>query len=182
LRLAEMNDTRLDATQVRRYGRQILLDAVGGRGQRALLGAAVSAALPPTTTAAQRADRAATLVALAYLAGAGVGVLHLDGALDQAVSADDLGLLLHADSLGAPTGAAIAAAVGRRSPDVAVQLRSEPPPRARPLELGDHRAAGAALDGAARALWRGASAATAALAALLAGALEPGAASSPRSP
>jgi hypothetical protein len=179
---------RLDDAQVRRYSRQILLDAVGGRGQRALLGGAVAV---PLDGAAE--PRAAALVVLAYLAGAGVGTLALIGEWDAPVTAPELGLLLEAEDLGQPRGPAIARRIAERTPDVrvvatppdgAVWLRlDEPDPPggideddgpfsdSAPAEIFDEGAPlGSPLGEAARsarALWRGGRAATRAIAALL---------------
>lgn len=177
---------------MRRYSRQILLDAVGGRGQRALLGGAVAVSLEGDAE-----TRAAALVALAYLAGAGVGTLAVVGAWEAPVTAAELGLLLEAAELGQPRGPAIAKRIAERTPDVrvvaaapdgAVWLRLDEEEREEEREdvLDDDgndrdgdgdatvarlgHALGDALGEAARsarALWRGGQAATRAIAALL---------------
>jgi hypothetical protein len=162
---------RLDDAQIRRYGRQILLDAIGGKGQRALLASAVRVALDED----DRERLAAAAIALVYLAGAGVGHLHLTGAVLGLVRDDELGLLLGPDELGLPRGPAIARAIAARTPDVQVHLDSAPRlDDLAPLELRldePPTAAAELLAGqggrAARALWRGSAAATAAIAALL---------------
>jgi hypothetical protein len=182
MHLSNRPPPRLDDAQVRRYSRQILLDAVGGRGQRALLAGAVAVPLDGDDEA-----RAAALVALAYLAGAGVGTLALLGEWAAPVTETELGLLLDGDDLGTPRGPAIARRIAERTPDVRVVEQA--PPGAYTLRLGepprsdeeaDGGAAGTAGTGApepgrglgapartARALWRGGRAATEAIAALL---------------
>lgn len=163
---------RLDEARIRRYGRQILLDAVGGIGQRALLAGAVAVPLDGDDE-----QRAAALVAIAYLAGAGVGGIELGGRWETPVEAAELGMLLEGSDLGQPRGPAIARRIAERNPDVRV-VPAGTLAGAVPLQLEerDPRAAGApelaAGDDAAgrggRALWRGGRAATAAIAALLA--------------
>jgi len=64
----------LTETQIDRYSRQIVLPAVGGRGQEALLGCAV---------AIVGTGQLARLTAL-YLAGAGIGRLDVLGLVDDA--------------------------------------------------------------------------------------------------
>lgn len=104
----------LDDAQLRRYARQILLREIGGRGQRALLGATVELDLEP--------DRAAAVVAAAYLAGAGVGRLLLRGGLAPVTPADTA-FLLEPQDVGAPLALALARRIGERTPDVRVDVR-----------------------------------------------------------
>jgi len=72
----------LSEDQIRRYSRHILLPDVGGRGQQRLLAGAVRASVGP--------GRIGELVALTYLAAAGVGTLVLDGDSDGCPTADEL--------------------------------------------------------------------------------------------
>ncbi len=188
---------RLDDERIRRYGRQILLDAVGGRGQRALLCGVVAIELGgddrgkgSDSGADSDEDVASALVALAYLAGAGVGELVLRSSGERwgaQVTRAQLGLLLGAEELGQPLGEAIVRQVAARNPDVRVRWGGAERERGEREELGeivelvlpaasllepligDAAVATASLR-AARAQWRGSAAATAALAALLAGA------------
>ncbi|MBK7534496.1 MAG: hypothetical protein IPI49_03805 [Myxococcales bacterium] len=108
----------LDDAQLRRYARQILLREIGGRGQRALLGATVELDLEP--------DRAAAVVAAAYLAGAGVGRLLLRGGLAPVTPADTA-FLLEPQDVGAPLALALARRIGERTPDVRVDVRADVP-------------------------------------------------------
>ena len=106
----------LDDAQLRRYARQILLREIGGRGQRALLGATVELDLEP--------DRAAAVIAAAYLAGAGVGRLLLRGGLAP-VTLADTAFLLEPQDVGAPLALALARRIGERTPDVRVDVRED---------------------------------------------------------
>ncbi|MEZ4359345.1 MAG: hypothetical protein R3B48_04130 [Kofleriaceae bacterium] len=136
--------TRLDDLQIRRYGRQIVLDAVGGRGQRALLDGAVVVCLgAPADAGDPDALVAAQVVAIAYLAGAGVGTLYLRGAIDAPVTAGEVGAFLPADALGQRRGAALARAVAALNPDVRVR-HDEPGARAIPVRPEDFEAPWAA--------------------------------------
>lgn len=172
---------RLDDAQIRRYGRQILLDSVGGRGQRALLTGRVRVRLEE-----EGSDeiRAAALVAIAYLAGSGVGELELRGAFGGPVREADLGILLGREDLTQPLHEAIGRQVAARNPDVRVLLGdSLDGAESVDLVLDEPFAAGDSPDPllgessawraeapSARAMWRGARAATRAIAALLQGA------------
>lgn len=151
----------LDDARLRRYARQILLPEIGGRGQRALLAATVQVSL---------IDLAAAQVALAYLAGAGVGTLVLRDA-PAAVSAAHVGFLLEPADEGAPVVEALRRRIAERTPDTEVRaadaadaadahgpgpvLLSEPSAAAAPAELVE-----------VEALWRGGQAATQILLAL----------------
>ena len=99
--------------QIQRYARHILLPDVGGRGQARLLAGSISIDV---------AAGAATEVALAYLAAAGVGRLVLRGATADAVTAADVadGLLLGVGDLGRPRGAALADRLVALNPEVVV--------------------------------------------------------------
>lgn len=68
--------------QIRRYSRHVLLPDVGGRGQQRLLAGAVRVAVGP--------GRIAELVALTYLAAAGVGTLVVEGDSAGRPGADEL--------------------------------------------------------------------------------------------
>ncbi len=168
---------RLDDAQIRRYGRQILLDSVGGRGQRALLAGRVMVKIEEL---GGDEPRAAALVAIAYLAGAGVGVLELRGAEGLIVRETDLGLLLERADLGHPLHQAIERRVAARNPDVRVLvgepldgdtavalLLDEPPASAGVEPLRGDAPAWRTEATSARAMWRGARAATRAISALL---------------
>jgi len=72
----------LNESQVRRYSRHILLPDVGGRGQMRLLDGAVCV---PVGT-----GRYAELVALTYLAAAGVGTLVVAGDAQGCPGADEV--------------------------------------------------------------------------------------------
>lgn len=148
----------LDDARLRRYARQILLPEIGGRGQRALLAATVQVSL---------IDLAAAQVALAYLAGAGVGTLVLRDA-PAAVTAAHVGFLLEPADEGAPVVEALRRRIAERTPDTEVRaagaadahdpgpvLLSEPIAPAAPAELVE-----------VEALWRGGQAATQILLAL----------------
>jgi hypothetical protein len=112
----------LSDAQIERYGRQILLPEVGGRGQERLLAAAV--------TVVGR-GRAADIAAL-LLARAGIHHLHLDGpaapdgmqppATDQATTCD---VLLLIDALTA-TPPAHAAVIADSTAGYVVALRGRP--------------------------------------------------------
>lgn len=154
--------------QVRRYGRQILLDAVGGRGQRALLAATVRVSLEEDAEAAQ-----AAYVALLYLAGAGVGALLVEEAEPGArIGAADVGMLFDERDVGARRVEALARKLAAMNPDVrlaaagpagfALRLGEAPPAmRAMSAMSGD------AEQAASRAMWRGSAAATAVIAEIL---------------
>jgi adenylyltransferase/sulfurtransferase len=104
----------LSDEQVRRYARHVLLPDVGGHGQERLLAA--------TATLEIRPGDAATIVALAYLAAAGVGRLRLTGATDDPVTTADIaaGILYRASDLGRPRFEALVARLAALNPDVAV--------------------------------------------------------------
>jgi molybdopterin/thiamine biosynthesis adenylyltransferase len=106
--------TRFSPEQVRRYSRHVLLPDVGGVGQGRLLAAAVAVDV----------GGAAARIAAAYLVAAGVGHVALIGPLERpAISA---GFPLAADAAGRPLGAALAAALAGRNPDVRVTLGAVP--------------------------------------------------------
>lgn len=145
----------LDDARLRRYARQILLPEIGGRGQRALLAATVHVSL---------IDLAAAQVALAYLAGAGVGTLVLRDA-PAVVAAAHVGFLLEPADAGAPVVEALRRRIAARTPDTEVRAASaeepgpvllrEPATSAGPAELVE-----------VEALWRGGQAASQILLAL----------------
>lgn len=152
----------LDDLQIRRYGRQILLDAVGGKGQRALLASEVVVALDEDL-----AQLAAAEIALLYLAGAGIGHLILTGAHRAPVRPEEIGMLLPPEDIGLPRGEAIARRLASLNPDVRVTF-----------DAATERSFALSLDAApppdellssppARALWRGSTAATTLLSAIL---------------
>jgi hypothetical protein len=159
-----------DNTQIHRYGRQILLDAIGGRGQRALLSGVVAVELEP--------DLSSALVAIAYLSAAGVATVVLDGAVDAAVTPDDVGLLLDPEDVGTPRSLAIAHRVAALNPDVHVIGRDRHTGAARDEVRVNLRADDIPMHGPspdplaghrwAVALWVGGSAATDAIRTLLA--------------
>jgi hypothetical protein len=165
-----MSAVRLDDGQIRRYGRQILLDAIGGKGQRGLLAGEVVVALDEQ----DRERLAAAEVALLYLAGAGVGRLRLIGDRRAPVRVDEVGMLLALDDVGQPRGEAIAQRLAALNPEVhvgfdaaangggSIELHLDGAPIVDELLAGEAQRA-------ARAMWRGAAAATAAIAALLRG-------------
>lgn len=105
----------LDDVRLRRYARQILLPEIGGRGQRALLAATVQVSLE---------DLAAAQVALAYLAGAGIGTLVLRDA-PAVVIAAHVGFLLEPADEGAPVVEALRRRIAERAPDTSVRAADE---------------------------------------------------------
>lgn len=111
----------LSAEQIRRYARHILLPDVGGTGQKRLLLSAVVVDLGP--------DMAAEVVALAYLAAAGVGHLLLGGEATAPVTASEAqrGILLGAADVGRPRAQALAERIRDINPDVRVELAAGAP-------------------------------------------------------
>ena len=94
--------------QIERYSRHILLDELGGRGQRRLLGLAVRVS---------RLD-AAGRACLLWLARAGLGRLHLPAdhtPIDERHLPDPAGLLLLEDA-GRPLAAAVAGRLAFHQP------------------------------------------------------------------
>lgn len=164
-----MSASRLDDVQVRRYGRQILLDAIGGKGQRALLAGEVVVALDEE----DREQLAAAQIALLYLAGAGVGRLRLTGAWQAPVGGDEVSMLLALEDVGQPRGEAIAQRIRALNPDVHVTTGEREAAGAIALRLDEAPILDELLAGeaqrSARAMWRGSAAATAAISALLRG-------------
>jgi hypothetical protein len=130
--------------QIRRYARHIVLPDVGGVGQAALLAAVVELDL----TGAEP-ERAAALVAGAFLAAGGAGALVVRGAT-----------------------ASERAALAARGPDARiVEAGAGPAPApARPIEIPARPPWWPAADGdaTALALWRGSLAATRWMAAVIA--------------
>lgn len=160
--MSEPGRPPMNDEQVRRYGRQILLDAVGGRGQRALLAATVRVPLEAEGEAAQ-----AAYVALLYLAGAGVGALLVEEAEPGArVGAADVGLLFDEGDVGARRAEALAQKLAAMNPDVRLAAAG---PAGFALRLGEVPAvmSGDAAQAASRAMWRGSAAATAVIAEIL---------------
>lgn len=104
----------LEEWQIRRYSRQLLLDAVGGVGQRRLLDARVS--VPQLDVA----GRACAL----WLARAGIGSLALPDDVSPAPAVDPAGLLLAEDA-------------GRPMADAARQRLSDQSPGLRFVPHGD---------------------------------------------
>jgi molybdopterin/thiamine biosynthesis adenylyltransferase len=104
--------------QIRRYARHILLPDVGGRGQERLLAGAVTVAIGP--------GRDAAVVAIAYLAAAGVGRLAIAGApgvaIDGPLTDDEVrgGVLYGAADAGRPRLTALRERIAAINPDVAV--------------------------------------------------------------
>lgn len=141
----------IDDARLRRYARQILLPEIGGRGQRALLAATVQVSLE---------DLAAAQVALAYLAGAGIGTLVLRDA-PAVVTAADVGFLLEPADEGASVVEALRRRIAERTPDTSVRAADEgdePGPvllRGPAAEPGERTEATALVE----ALWRGGQAA-----------------------
>ncbi|HUH01083.1 MAG TPA: ThiF family adenylyltransferase [Kofleriaceae bacterium] len=106
--------------QVRRYARHVLLPDVGGHGQERLLAAMVTVEVQP--------GDAAAIVALAYLAAAGVGRVRLTGAVDDPVTERDVavGILYRPADLGRPRFEILAARVQALNPDVTVTRTDAP--------------------------------------------------------
>jgi molybdopterin/thiamine biosynthesis adenylyltransferase len=106
--------------QVRRYARHVLLPEVGGHGQERLLAATATVEVQP--------GDAAAIVAVAYLAAAGVGRLRLTGAVDDPVTAGDVagGILYRRADLGRPRLEALAARLHALNPDVTVTRTDAP--------------------------------------------------------
>ena len=99
--------------QIERYSRQILLPNCGGIGQRNLLDARVSVDLTQ--------PNAVGIVAIAYLAAAGVGSIAIAGGQRALVRQEiDYGFLLESGDLGRPCLAALQQRVGDRNPDVTI--------------------------------------------------------------
>ena len=99
--------------QIQRYARHILLPEIGGRGQRQLLESAVRISFAD--------DPAAACVALAYLAGAGLGTIVVDdhaGILDE----EDVrtGILYGAGDVGQPRLIALCNRVRDITDDVSI--------------------------------------------------------------
>ncbi|MCG8418287.1 MAG: ThiF family adenylyltransferase [Proteobacteria bacterium] len=115
--------------QVRRYARHILLPDVGGVGQKRFLTASVVIEVGPGC--------AAEMVALTYLAAAGVGNLVLSGDLRGAVDRRDVrdGIVFAATDIGRERIDAIAERIQAINPDVAVTAvdESDDKSNARPL-------------------------------------------------
>lgn len=149
----------LSETQVRRYSRHILLPDIGGRGQRRLLDGAVRVMVG--------SERIAELVALAYLAAAGVGTLVLAGDTETPPTADELrwGLLLGAADGQRSRHAAISERVAALNPDVRVTTE----PVADCLELSPMEAPAVDASRLASALITGGLAASHVLAQLIRG-------------
>jgi len=104
----------LSESQIERYSRHILLPDVGGRGQRRLLEA--SAQIEITE------GGGAQVVALAYLAAAGVGGLVLGGDSRGAVTGNDvrIGILYAQRDIGRPRIDALSERLRAINPDVEV--------------------------------------------------------------
>lgn len=98
--------------QIRRYARHILLPDVGGVGQERLLDATVEIPVGRGCSA--------NLVALTYLAAAGVGRIVVSGDPLGPVEAGDLtgGLVLSRADLGQPRLDALRARIAALNPDV----------------------------------------------------------------
>ncbi len=113
----------LTEPQIRRYSRHILLPDVGGRGQQRLLASCVRAAVGP--------DNLSELVALTYLAAAGVGTLIVDGDSAGSPSADELrwGIVYGHDDGQRSRLDAIRQRLEAINPDVSVQSGSNAQPR-----------------------------------------------------
>lgn len=105
----------LEEWQIRRFSRQILLDAVGGAGQRRLLGACV---------AVPRLDAAGRSCAL-WLARAGVGALALPDDPSPAPAVDPAGLLWAADA-GRPLSEAVRHRLAEHLPGLRFAERGDP--------------------------------------------------------
>lgn len=103
---------------MRRYARHILLPDVGGAGQARFLAAEVEVSVGGGGTD----HDAAGIAALAYLAAAGVGRLHLCGDPHGPVSAAEAraGILYGAGDVGTPRIAALRARIAAINPDVEV--------------------------------------------------------------
>ncbi len=104
----------LSEAQIQRYSRHILLPDVGGVGQERLLEAAVELELGP--------GKDANVVALAYLAAAGVGRILVTGDRDAVVTDAELpgGILYGAADVGATRMGAVRRRVAAINPEVNV--------------------------------------------------------------
>ncbi len=152
---------KLTDEQVRRYARHILLPEIGGVGQRRLLASAVRVEIGRS---------GAELVALAYLAAAGVGHLYLEGAVDAPIEANEVaaGIVFGTAEVGCSRLEAITARLHALNPDVRVYHGERAPASATRLHL-DLRSEAiptSAEDACARALIAGGSAAVQVLAQL----------------
>lgn len=99
---------------MRRYARHVLLPDMGGRGQQRLLAGA--ARIPVG------AGDAAAAVAVAYLAAAGVGTIHLAGDPAAVLTDADVatGIVYGRDDVGRPRIEAIRDRVAALNPDVSI--------------------------------------------------------------
>ena len=140
----------LSPEQVRRYARHILLPDVGGVGQARLLAARVTVPIG--------AGREAELVALTYLAAAGVGVLILSGDPGGPISASEaaLGIPCVAADLGRPRIEALRERLAALNPDVRVIAgAAETVDAAARLDVAPAAADGSSGVAVADALFRG---------------------------
>jgi hypothetical protein len=163
----------LTPAQVRRYARHVLLDDVGGVGQRAVL--AATAALTVTGDPAE-------VVALAYLAAAGIGALTLRATVGVITLAEAWVPPLSVADIGRPRGEALLARLPTLGPDTRAivdprapdagdgEVRLPPRPAWWPGADQRARELAPSPDDLALALWRGGAAATATLARLIAAA------------
>lgn len=104
----------LSEAQIHRYARHILLPDVGGAGQARLLAARVAVPVGP--------ERPANVVALAYLAAAGVGTLVVTGPAEQPPTDRELasGIVYGAADRGRPRIEALRERLRQQNPDVTV--------------------------------------------------------------
>jgi adenylyltransferase/sulfurtransferase len=104
----------LAAEQIARYARHLLVPEVGRAGQERLLASSVTVTLRPGDGAA--------VTALAYLAAAGIGTLHLAGNTTGPVTAADLSstFLYHASDLDRPRASALIDRLHALNPSITV--------------------------------------------------------------
>jgi len=125
--------------QVRRYARHVLLPDVGGVGQERLLGAAVRVEVGPCC--------AGEVVAVIYLAAAGVGTIVLAGDPDGAVTAAEAaaGIAYGPADVGGPRGAVLAGRIAALNQDVRIVFDDADAPGAVPLAVPAASTVAAAL-------------------------------------
>ncbi len=104
----------LSPTQIERYSRHIILPNVGGVGQQRLLNAIVHCDLSTS--------KSATLVAIVYLASAGVGTLILSGDVHHPVTHHDIetSICFELNDIGTSYITALTTKMTASNPDVTI--------------------------------------------------------------
>jgi adenylyltransferase/sulfurtransferase len=112
----------LTASQIERYSRHVLLPDIGGVGQKRWLSAAVMAEVG--------LGRDAEVVALTYLAAAGVGRIFLGGQPEGLVQREEIrgGIAYGAKDVGHPRVDALRRRFIAMNSDVTVEIAPDPAP------------------------------------------------------